>query len=222
MNEGHRIAGRIDHSLLRPDARDVDIAKLCEEAERFGFQSVCVNPAFVKRVREVLSRSKVKVTTVIGFPLGMSISQVKTYEAMEVFMLGADELDIVMNIGYAKSGQWDEVEKELSAIVTATPEAVHKIILECCYLTDREKKKACEVVMRTGAEFIKTSTGYGSAGATVQDVELIRSVTEGKLQVKAAGGIKTLKDAKQFFDAGAARLGTSAGVAIMEEAGALP
>jgi deoxyribose-phosphate aldolase len=212
------IARFIDHSLLMPVATKRDIARLCDEAKTYGFHSVCVNPSFTGAAREFLLNSPVKIATVIGFPLGMTVPQVKIYEAMEAVLIGADELDIVINIGDAKSKKWESVHKEISDIITATPDTTHKIIIETCYLTDREKKKACEVVMKAGAEFIKTSTGFGTSGAVIDDVELIKSVTKGRTGIKAAGGIKSLAEAETFIEAGATRIGTSAGVEIMKEA----
>ena len=167
--------------------------------------------------KELLSMTHIKISTVTGFPLGTTLTQVKIYEAIESVINGADELDIVINIGSAKSDHWESVEKEIADIVTATPEAVHKIIIETCYLTDDEKKKASLTVMDAGAEFVKTSTGFGPTGAEVRDVAMIKSVTKGKIGIKAAGGIKTLKDVTAFIDAGATRIGTSSGVKIIKE-----
>lgn len=217
MLKNNVIAKTIDHSLLKPDATESDIVKLCEEAGQYGFHSVCVHPHFIIRARDMLFKTHVKIATVIGFPLGMSLPEVKIYEAVQSVLKGADELDIVMNIGSAKSNHWESVEKEIADIVTATPEAVHKIIIETCYLTDDEKKKACSTVVNAGAAFVKTSTGFGPAGATIKDVQLIKSVTKGKAGIKASGGIKTLADVTAFIEAGATRIGTSSGVAIMKE-----
>ena len=212
------IAGLIDHTLLRPDATDSDIMLLCEEAVEHGFYSVCVHPSFVKQCRQILSASTVKISAVIGFPLGAHTSRVKQYEALEAVFSGADELDIVMNAGFVKSNHWEAAEKELSDIVTITPGVLHKIIIETCNLTDDEKRKASMMVMKTGAEFIKTSTGFGAGGAEVKDVELIKSATKGKIGIKAAGGIKTFHQVLEFVNAGATRIGTSSGIAIMKEA----
>ncbi len=211
------IAKHIDHSLLRPDATDRDVSRLCEEAEEYGFDSVCIHPSFVKTVKEALFRTHVKTATVIGFPLGMTLTRVKLYESIESVINGADELDIVINIGLAKSGNWAAVEKEISDLVAATPGTVHKIIIETCYLTENEKKSACNAIMNAGAEFIKTSTGFGTAGADIKDVELIKSLAQNKLGVKAAGGIDTLEKTIAFINAGATRIGTSSGVKIMKE-----
>lgn len=211
------IAKMIDHSLLSPEASEADIIKLCEEAAEHRFHSVCVAPSFIDTARRALFESHLKISTVIGFPLGSTLSRVKIYEAIESAMSGAVELDIVMNIGLAKSGKWQAVEKEIADIVTATPGVVHKIILETCLLTDDEKKKACSAVMASGAEYIKTSTGFASAGAVPADVALIKSITKNRMGIKAAGGIKSLKELKSLVKAGATRIGTSAGVEIMRE-----
>ncbi|RJR20177.1 MAG: deoxyribose-phosphate aldolase [Nitrospiraceae bacterium] len=212
------IAKLIDHTLLRPDATRADVLQLCDEAVRYGFFAVCVHPYFSAIAKEALFKSHVKVAAVIGFPLGMTLSAVKIYEAMQTVLNGADELDVVINTGLAKSGEWDAVKKEISDIVTATPEAVHKIIIETCYLTDDEKKKACKAVIEAGADYIKTSTGFGPSGAVIRDVQLIKTLTKGKPGIKAAGGIKTFAQAKALIEAGATRIGTSSGAAIMKEA----
>lgn len=211
------IAKLIDHSLLRPDATGPQIIKLCEEAGKHGFYSVCIHPSHIKTAREALFKTHVKISAVIGFPLGMTLPQVKIYEAIESVIIGADELDIVINIGNIKSGAWNAVEREAADIVTATPDVVHKIIIETCYLTDDEKKRVCSIIMNSGAAYIKTSTGFGTAGATVKDVELIKSITKNKVSIKAAGGIKKLADVRALVNAGAVRIGTSSGVEIMRE-----
>lgn len=207
----------IDHSLLIPDAAEKDVLRLCDEAGKYGFHAVCVQPSFVRTAKEALFKTHIKTATVIGFPLGMTLSQVKIYEAMEAVLKGADELDIVINIGFAKSGSWESIKREISDIITATPTAIHKIIIETCYLADDEKKKVCKAVMNTEAKFIKTSTGFGPSGAVIRDIEIIKSVTKGEIGIKASGGINTLAEARAFIKAGATRLGTSSGVAIMKE-----
>ncbi|MBI5055228.1 MAG: deoxyribose-phosphate aldolase [Nitrospirae bacterium] len=211
------IAKLIDHTLLRPDATERDIVRLCDEAKRHGFFSVCVHPAFIKTAKDQLAGTKIKLSSVIGFPLGMTLTKVKIYEAMEAVFQGADELDAVMNPGFAKSGRWEGVESEIEDLITATPDSVHKIIIETCYLNEDEKKRAALIVMNAGAGFVKTSTGFGTSGAAIKDVELIKAVTKGKVGIKAAGGIKTLKDVIAFVKAGATRIGTSSGVSIMKE-----
>jgi deoxyribose-phosphate aldolase len=218
MYKSLKIPGLIDHTLLRPDATGADIKKLCEEAMHYSFHSVCIHPSFIKYAKDILSGSKVKISTVIGFPFGMTLSGVKVFEAAEAVREGADELDIVINIGLARSGRWSEVESEISDIVRSTPDSLHKIIIEACYLSDEEKREAAIAVINAGAEFIKTSTGFAHGGAELNDVRLIRSVTEGRIGIKAAGGIKSLKDLLAFVDAGATRIGTSSGVEIIKEA----
>ncbi len=208
----------IDHSLLRPDATRADVLRICDEAKKYAFFAVCVHPYYTDTAKEALFRTHVKIATVVGFPHGMTFSGVKIYEAMQAVLHGADELDIVINTGLAKSGDWEGVKKEISDIITATPETTHKIIIETCYLTDDEKKKACEAAIQAGAEYIKTSTGFAPSGADIRDITLIRSLTKGKVGIKAAGGIKTLAQVKAFIEAGATRIGTSSGVAIMKEA----
>ncbi|MBI5196702.1 MAG: deoxyribose-phosphate aldolase [Nitrospirae bacterium] len=215
------IANLIDHTLLKPAASLKDIERLCAEAKEYGFFSVCIHPCFIKTAKKILSGSGVRITTVIGFPLGATFSGAKVFEAMKSVHEGADELDMVMNISAAKAGRWDAVKKEISDFATATPSAVHKVIIETCYLSDDEKIKASLAVMDTGAEFVKTSTGFAPAGAMVKDIVMIRDITKGKIGIKAAGGIKTLKDALSFIGAGATRIGTSSGVEIIKEADAL-
>jgi deoxyribose-phosphate aldolase len=217
MHNPRNIAGLIDHTLLRPDAAEADIIKLCDEAKENGFFSVCIHPSFIETARDALSGTDVRISTVIGFPLGMTLSKVKAFEAVESLSSGADELDIVMNIGLAKSGRWGDLEKDISTTISAAPEALHKIIIEACYLTDEEKRSACTAVINAGAGFIKTSTGFGPSGASIEDVRLIRSITKGKIGIKAAGGIKSLAELLDLVDAGASRIGTSSGVPIMKE-----
>jgi deoxyribose-phosphate aldolase len=209
------IAGSIDHTLLRSDATCGDIENLCKEALGFGFHSVCINPSFVKRAKEFLKDSEVKVTTVIGFPLGATLTDVKVYEAMNSALLRADELDIVINIGALKAGDWNIVRKDLSDVIMATRGLIHKAIIETCYLDEDEKKKAVMIALDAGAEFIKTSTGFGPKGADLDDVRLIKSLVGDSAGIKAAGGIRTLKHFVDFIEAGATRIGTSSGVGIM-------
>jgi deoxyribose-phosphate aldolase len=211
------IAKLIDHTLLKPDATEREIKKLCNEAKKYGFYSVCVHPYFVKTVSDMLSGTDIRITTVVGFPFGMTCSRVKIYEAMESDLCGADELDIVINLGNVKSGRWDDLGREITDIVTATPDAVHKVIIETCYLTDDEKIKSALTVMESGAEFVKTSTGFSSAGADIKYVSLIKAATQGRIGIKAAGGIKTLVDVLSFIEAGATRIGTSSGTNIVNE-----
>lgn len=211
------IAQFIDHTLVKPDATMGEIRKLCEEAVRFGFHSVCVNPFFVSETKTILSGSGVKVTTVIGFPLGMTLTHVKVYEAVESVLRGSEELDIVMNIGLAKSGRWRDAQKDISDVVSVTKGVVRKVIIEACYLTREEKGEASRMVLESGAEFVKTSTGFGPGGATLEDIHLIRLMVKDRCAIKASGGIKSLTQVREFIAAGAKRIGTSSGVAIMEE-----
>lgn len=214
---GNEIARFIDNTLLKPEATEAEIIMLCKGAIRYNFYSVCVNPYYVPLCSAILKGHDIKVTTVIGFPLGASLKDVKVYEAKKSLDYGAHELDIVINIGAAKSGNWGYVEEELSDIICATKNAVHKVIIETCYLTDEEKKIASDIAIRCGARFIKTSTGFGSKGAEIRDVRLIKEHIKDKAEIKASGGIKTLSSVKRFIEAGATRIGTSAGVKIMQE-----
>ncbi|VAX34661.1 Deoxyribose-phosphate aldolase, partial [hydrothermal vent metagenome] len=210
------IARVIDHTLLRPDAKEDDVFRLCEEAIRYGFYSVCISPVFVARARQLLKGSSVKVCTVIGFPSGAVLTGVKVYEAIEAVLLGADELDIVMNIGMAKMGRWDDLKREIESIVMASNKVVHKIILETGCLQEEEIKKASQSAVEAGAEFIKTSTGFGPRGATVRDIELMKEAVSNRAAIKAAGGIKTLDQVVSLLQAGADRIGTSSGVKIIK------
>jgi deoxyribose-phosphate aldolase len=211
------IAGLIDHTLLRPDANHEDIKRLCREAIQYNFYSVCIHPFFVPPAKELLKDSAVKVTTVIGFPLGMILTEVKVYEAMNASLLGADELDIVINLGALKSGDWDTVRKDISDVITATKGLVHKIIIETCYLSDDEKRKVVKIALEQGSEFIKTSTGFGHCGAKIRDIKIIKNIVGDNARIKAAGGIRTPKKLLSMLEAGAARIGTSHGVRIIKE-----
>ncbi|HEX8949196.1 MAG TPA: deoxyribose-phosphate aldolase [Dissulfurispiraceae bacterium] len=213
-----QIAGFIDQSLLKPEATEADIIKLCKGAIKYRFYSVCVSPYFVPLCKAILNGYNTKVATVIGFPLGMSMKNIKVYEAMQAVLYGAQELDIVMNIGAVKSGNWDFVQTELYEIIAASKTVAHKVIIETCYLTDKEKHVAAEVAVACGAAFVKTSTGFGTGGATLKDVKLLKAAVQDKAGIKASGGIKTLAQAMKFIKAGATRIGTSAGVEIMKEA----
>jgi len=211
------IASVIDHTLLRPDAMYADIKRLCEEAIQFGFYSVCINSCFIEMTKELLKGSNVRVTTVIGFPLGMTSTEVKVYEAINSSLLGADELDIVVNIGALKSGDWDTVRKDLSDVIMATKGLIHKTIIETCYLDDNEKRKVVETALGAGSEIIKTSTGFGPQGAKIRDIRLIKGIVGDAAGIKAAGGIRTLRRVIDMLNAGATRIGTSTGVKIMKD-----
>ena len=213
------IAKLIDHTLLRPDAAVSEINRLCEEALEFGFHSVCVNPFFIPPAKDVLSGSSVKVTTVVGFPLGMTLSRVKVYEAIEAALNGCDEIDFVMNLGMAKEGRWDLVATDISDVISSTRGIVHKVIIETCFLNVDEKIRASQMVREAGAEFVKTSTGFGRGGATVEDIRLIKSAVENNCGVKASGGIRTTDQVIRLIEAGAVRIGTSASVEIINEYG---
>lgn len=211
------VARYIDHTLLKADATEADIRRLCDEAVRYGFCAVCVNPSYVGMASEYLSLSPVRVATVVGFPLGADLTEVKVYGAMRAALAGAGELDIVINIGAARDGHWNLVEKDLADVVASTRGLIHKAIIEACYLGDGEKRRAVEAVLAAGAELVKTSTGYGTGGATVEDVRLIKSIVGDRAGIKAAGGIKTYEQAREMIEAGATRIGTSSGVAIITE-----
>jgi deoxyribose-phosphate aldolase len=214
------IASLIDHTLLKPEATRDDIRKLCQEAAQFGFASVCINPCNVPLAAEMLRGTKVKVCTVIGFPLGATLPQVKVYETQEATRLGAQEIDTVINIGALKSGQDDVVESDIRGVVEASHRggAICKVILEMVLLTADEKMRALLACKRAGADFVKTSTGFSTAGATVEDVALMRKVVGSDIGIKAAGGVRTLEDVKKMVCAGATRIGASASVKIMEQA----
>lgn len=211
-----KIEKLIDHTLLKSDASAEQIKKICAEARQYGFMSVCVNPARVELVHKELEGSGVKTCCVIGFPLGATLSSVKAFEAQEAIKLGAEEVDMVINIGAVKDGNWELVESDICAVVeAASGKALVKVIIETCLLTDEEKIKACECAMRAKADFVKTSTGFSAAGATEHDVKLMRSVVGDSMGVKASGGVRTPEDAEKFIAAGASRLGTSNGVKLL-------
>jgi deoxyribose-phosphate aldolase len=211
------LASYIDHTLLRADAAPADIERLCAEAIEYGFHSVCVNPLYVQLAASKLVQTKAKTCSVIGFPLGASSTQAKVAEAVQAIRNGAQELDMVIAIGLAKAGEWGLVESDIAAVVEAARDkALVKIIIECCLLSDEEKVAACEASMRAGADFVKTSTGFSTGGATTGDVKLMRQTVGENLGVKASGGIKTREDALRMIEAGASRLGTSNGIAIVQ------
>jgi deoxyribose-phosphate aldolase len=211
------IAGVIDHSLLRPDATYADLKECCEEAEQFGFYSVCIHPSFIRKAREFLKGTGVRISTVISFPLGMMLTEVKVYEAMNASLDGADELDIVINTGALKSGDWETVKKDITDVIMATKGLIHKTIIETCYLDKNEKVKVVEIALDAGAEFIKTSTGFGPEGARLEDVRHIKSIAGDAAGIKAAGSIRTLEHVLDLLKAGATRIGSSAGVKIVKE-----
>jgi deoxyribose-phosphate aldolase len=213
-------ASLIDHTLLKPEASESDIRKLCDEAAQFGFASVCVNPSWVKRASEFLRGTSVPVCTVIGFPLGATLPDVKAFEARRAIFNGAREVDMVINIGALKSGDDCTVEDDIRAVVEAAHEngVLCKVIIETALLTDEEKVRACIASKNANADFVKTSTGFAKGGATVDDVALMRRVVGADLGVKASGGVKGIEDARAMFEAGATRIGASVGVKIAQEA----
>lgn len=211
------IAPLIDHTFLNQMASDEQIQKCCEEADRYNFASVCIFPTFVKLARELLHKKKPKVGTVIGFPCGANTSAVKLYEALEAVENGATELDVVINLSWLKSGKTNELNRELAEICEETGVVV-KAILETAVLTDAEKRLAAELAIDAGVSFLKTSTGY-YGGATVEDVRLLKQVARSQVGIKASGGIRTYEQAIALCQAGATRLGTSAGVQIIRHGG---
>ena len=215
--ERKSIASYIDHTLLKADATMGDITRIAGEAASYGFASVCVNPCWVPLCRKLLDGAGVKVCTVVGFPLGAASSRAKAAETAAAVEDGADEIDMVINIGYLRSGMDDEVLGDIKAVREACLGKVLKVIIEACLLTDEEKIRACRLAEEAGADFVKTSTGFSSGGATVADVALMRKAVGGRLKVKAAGGIRTLADARAMIGAGASRIGASAGIAIVRE-----
>ncbi len=219
LPEPGELAARIDHTLLRPAAVGSDFQRLCREAEKYRFWSVCVPPSRAKLAADMLEGTGVRVCTVVGFPLGYSRREVKVAEARQALREEVDEIDMVMNVGAFKEGERVGVSSEIRdvALECAAGGRLLKVIIECCYLTDGEKVEAAKMAERQGADFIKTSTGFGPSGATVKDVSLLQNSLAGKARVKAAGGIDSLEKALQMLGAGADRLGTSSSVAIMDE-----
>lgn len=213
---GH-LAQVIDHTLVKPEATLDDLATACKDARKYGFACVVVNGCLVAQARELLSGSLVKVCSVVGFPHGANTTTVKIVEAMEAMKNGASELDIVINLGMVKSERFDIVEIDLKSVIAMTPQKVHKVIIETGSLTHDEISRVCRIAVTAGAEFIKTSTGYGPRGATIEDIRLIRQAVGSACRIKASGGIKDLASLTSMIEAGAERIGTSAGVAIMEE-----
>jgi deoxyribose-phosphate aldolase len=229
------VASTIDHTALKPETGEAGIRQLCAEARDYGFASVCINPIWVALAADLLADSAAKVCTVIGFPLGATLTAVKAYETAETIRAGAHEVDMVINVGWLKDGRHADVEADIAAVVEAArrtaqesglPSVTVKVIIETALLTDAEKRKACELVVAAGADYVKTSTGFSGGGATVEDVALMREVVGARMGVKAAGGIRTAADAAAMLAAGATRLGASAGVQILQDvagrAGATP
>ncbi|MGI6377770.1 deoxyribose-phosphate aldolase [bacterium] len=204
----------IDHTLLKPEASQEAIAKLCLEAKEYNFYAVCVNPCYVKFCTQQLKGSRVKVCTVIGFPLGATTSETKAFETSNALDNGADEIDMVINVGALKAGFYDYVYGDIKAVVKAAKGRLVKVIIETCLLSDEEKVQACKLALEAGADFVKTSTGFSTGGATVHDVSLMRKTVGDKLGVKASGGIRSREDLEALVQAGASRIGTSSGVKL--------
>jgi deoxyribose-phosphate aldolase len=214
------IARYIDHTLLKADATRAQITQLCREAQEYGFAAVCVNPTNVRLCADLLKGSGVAVASVAGFPLGATPPEAKAYEARQAIQNGATEIDMVINIGALKDGDYDLVERDIAAVVRVChdSEVVCKVIIEAALLSEQEKVKVCELAKEVGADYVKTSTGFGPSGATPADVALMRRVVGPGMGVKAAGGIRSLADAQAMIEAGASRIGTSAGAKIVQEA----
>jgi deoxyribose-phosphate aldolase len=214
------ITAFIDHTLLKPEATPAEIEKLCKEAKEYRFAAVCVNPPYVKQCAELLRGTAVAVAAVVGFPLGAHTTETKVFETQQAIADGATEIDMVINIGALKAKQFDLVRADIRAVCDAAHarNAIVKVIIEAALLTDEEKVRACELAREAGADFVKTSTGFGPGGATVHDVALMARAVGGELGVKAAGGIRTYEQAEAMIQAGATRIGASAGVKIVAEA----
>jgi len=213
------LAKYIDHTVLKPFATKDDILQLCNEAIEHSFAAVCVNPSMVECAALILKGSPVKICTVVGFPLGANTTQTKIYETGLCLEYGANEIDMVINIGEAKAGNWDFVENEILnlAELCHSAKATLKVIFENCFLTDEEIVKACQASVKAGADYVKTSTGFGTGGATLEDVTLMKKSVDGKCKIKAAGGIRDIESAVAMINAGADRIGTSAGIKIVTD-----
>lgn len=205
----------IDHTLLAMDATFDDIATLCQQARQYGFYSVCVNSGYVLWASEQLQQSDVKVCSVVGFPLGACLSSVKAFEASQAIAAGADEIDMVINVGWLKSERFTDVKADIAAVKQSCQDTPLKVILETCLLTDTQIIKACQICTELEVAFVKTSTGFSKSGATVAAIQLMRQNVPASMGVKASGGVRTQQSAKQMIDAGATRLGTSASIAIV-------
>ncbi len=213
------LAKLIDHTDVRPIATDADIKRLCDEAVKHGFCAVCVQPYFVRLASSLLANeSGVKVCTVVGFPFGTNVTDVKVFEVRKAIEDGAEELDVVMNISAVKSGNYAYLEEELNKIMSVAEDTVIKLIIETGYLTVEEMKKVCDIAVKAGVDYIKTCTGFGPRGVSLDDVRLIKEFTGGKVGIKASGGIRTYEQAVSLIEAGATRLGTSRSLKILEGA----
>ncbi len=205
----------IDHTILKATATSLEIKKLCKEAKDYQFYAVCVNGCYVELAKQEVTGSDVKVAAVIGFPLGAMSTEAKVLETTSCINDGADEIDMVINIGMLQSGNNDYVEDEILAIKNACGEKTLKVIIETCYLSEEEKRNACQLAMNAGADFVKTSTGFGTGGAVLEDVKLMKEVIGNKLKIKASGGIRDKETAEKFIALGISRIGTSSGITIV-------
>ncbi len=217
MMAQQNLAVLLDHTLLRPEATKVEVLRLCEEARHYGFGAIFIHPCYLALAVAAMAGAVIRVGVPIGFPFGSQTTNTKVREAVEAHDRGAVELDMVLNIGRLKSGEYDVVRADVAEVVQATPGAGHKVILETCYLTRQEKIIACRLAVEAGADYVKTSTGFGLSGATVEDVRLLKEAVAGRAKVKASGGIRDLKTVLAMLEAGADRIGTSASVQIMDE-----
>ncbi len=216
--EKQKLAAMFDHTVLKAAATKDEVAKICAEALEIGAASVCINPANIEQTAKLLAGSSVKVCTVVGFPLGANTSACKAFETKDAIERGAQEVDMVINVGALLSGDIETVFTDIQAVVEAADGVTVKVIIETCYLDDEQKKTACELSLKAGADFVKTSTGFGTGGATAHDVALMRSVVGDNMQVKASGGMRDYDAAITMVEAGADRLGVSASMAILEGA----
>ncbi len=214
------LLSHVDHTLLKPFASWEDIRELCDEAIQYGTASVCIPPSYIKRIYETYGET-INICTVVGFPLGYSVAEAKLAETRQAILDGAKEVDMVINIGDVKNGDFDKVEKEIAALKAATGENILKVIIETCFLTEEEKIRLCKAVTNAGADYIKTSTGFGTGGATLEDIRLFKQYIGPHVKMKAAGGIRALEDLTAFIEAGCDRIGTSSAVGLLkgEQAG---
>lgn len=211
------IARMIDHTILKAFATEEDVKVICREAKEYGFFSVCINPGYIELAKEELEGSDVKVCTVIGFPLGANTTDTKAFETKDAISKGAHEVDMVINISALKDKKYDYVQNDIKAVVDAADKkALVKVIIETCYLTDEEKKIACELAKKAGADYVKTSTGFGTGGSTPEDIKLMRDTVGPEIGVKASGGVRNMEDAIAVINAGATRIGASASIAIVQ------
>ncbi|MDF0715406.1 deoxyribose-phosphate aldolase [Muricauda sp. 334s03] len=206
----------IDHTNLKPTATGSDIKKLCEEAKIHGFYAICVNGCHVSLAKESLDKTDIKIAAVIGFPLGAMSSKAKVFEAVDCIGNGADEIDMVINLGWLKSGMYNAVRDEIKAIKEAIGNKILKVIIETCYLTDEEKEKACNLAVAAHADYVKTSTGFGTEGATFEDVKLMKRTVGENAKIKASGGVKDKKTALHYIELGVSRIGTSSGPSLIK------